>query len=63
MDREITVNEARERLVSARQEKLQKCQAALNALLKEYDCQLSCQLGIVDGRVVGNVLLSANNVE
>jgi len=57
---EMSTAEARTILERERQERLQRCQAALNTLLQEHRCRLACQLGIVDGRIVGNVVLVEN---
>ena len=59
----MNADEARKVLEDERRKRLEACQAALNALLAEHKCSLAYQLGIVDGRIVGNVVLVGDNAD
>jgi hypothetical protein len=54
---EITAEEARKVLEEAKRNRLEQCQAAISAALDKHGCQLICQLRIIDGKIVSDVVL------
>ena len=55
---ETTPEQARQILEDAQRERLEACQAELDAMLARHKCALSVQLGFTqDGRIVANVVL------
>ena len=57
-DKPMTPEQARQVLEDEQRQRLEQCQAELDALLKKHGVQLSTQIGVSqDGRIVANVVL------
>lgn len=54
---DVTADDARKILEAERQKRFERFQAKLNSLLETHECRLACRLSIVDGRIVGDVVL------